>query len=137
MTTRLDLTDVRCADCTMLFAVPSDFQSIRRTDGKTFFCPAGHQNYYSAREDELKQLRKERQSLESQLKWSVMEAEQAKREKTTLKGQLTKTRNRLANGVCPCCHRTFKQLAAHMNNKHPDFKRAVLTTPPEGEKGNV
>lgn len=23
-------------------------------------------------------------------------------------------------GVCPCCNRTFKQLAAHMKTKHPD-----------------
>lgn len=23
--------------------------------------------------------------------------------------------------TCPCCKRTFKQLAAHMKNKHPEF----------------
>lgn len=34
---------------------------------------------------------------------------------------------RANHGVCPCCKRTFSQLARHMKTKHPDFKplRAV------------
>jgi hypothetical protein len=27
----------------------------------------------------------------------------------------------VAAGVCPCCKRTVKQLAAHMKEKHPEF----------------
>lgn len=27
-------------------------------------------------------------------------------------------------GMCPCCRRTFKQLAEHMKSKHPDFDPA-------------
>lgn len=29
--------------------------------------------------------------------------------------------NRVSAGTCPCCNRSFKQLAAHMKNKHPDY----------------
>ncbi len=34
---------------------------------------------------------------------------------------MTKVKKRAANGVCPCCNRTFSDLARHMKAKHPDF----------------
>lgn len=30
-------------------------------------------------------------------------------------------RKRASAGVCPCCNRTFSQLARHMQTKHPTF----------------
>jgi hypothetical protein len=30
----------------------------------------------------------------------------------------------VANGVCVCCNRSFKNLAAHMQTKHPEFATA-------------
>lgn len=33
----------------------------------------------------------------------------------------SKLKLRAANGVCPCCNRTFKQLAAHMSSQHPKY----------------
>lgn len=125
MTTLLELVEIRCCDCTMLFAVPQDFKQIRLYDGRSFYCPAGHSQFFTKRTDELEELKRQNQQLNNRVAWAETEAETAKRQKTALKGQLTKTRNRLANGVCPCCHRTFKQLASHMQNKHPDFKKAV------------
>lgn len=41
-----------------------------------------------------------------------------------MKGVATRLKNRAAHGVCPCCNRTFQQLARHMSAKHPDFKTA-------------
>lgn len=38
--------------------------------------------------------------------------------------QLTKTRKRIANGVCPCCHRTFQNLARHMAGQHPAYEES-------------
>ena len=37
------------------------------------------------------------------------------------KAAKTKLIKRIKNGICPCCNRTFKQLAAHMKNKHPEY----------------
>lgn len=37
------------------------------------------------------------------------------------KAAKTRMRNRIANGVCPCCNRYFAQLARHMANQHPEF----------------
>jgi hypothetical protein len=42
------------------------------------------------------------------------------------RGQTTKARNqleRVGNGVCPCCTRSFTNLRRHMATKHPGFKK--------------
>lgn len=42
----------------------------------------------------------------------------------------TRTRNRIAAGVCPCCNRTFQNLADHMRTLHADY---VAAEPEESE----
>ena len=37
----------------------------------------------------------------------------------------TKAKKRSIAGTCPCCHRTFRQMALHMRNKHPEFKAEI------------
>lgn len=37
------------------------------------------------------------------------------------KGVMRKTQKRVANGVCPCCNRSFENLRRHMETKHPDY----------------
>jgi hypothetical protein len=37
------------------------------------------------------------------------------------RGQLTKFKKRVGRGVCPCCNRHFKDLARHMESKHPEL----------------
>lgn len=37
------------------------------------------------------------------------------------KAAKTRLKNRAAAGVCPCCSRTFQDLARHMASKHPNF----------------
>lgn len=48
-----------------------------------------------------------------------LEAE--RRAHAATKGQLTKTRKRVAGGVCPCCNRSFVNLGRHMAGQHPDY----------------
>lgn len=38
-------------------------------------------------------------------------------------------RRRTAAGVCPCCNRSFVQLARHMKTKHPDHVEKPPTPP--------
>lgn len=64
-----------------------------------------------------------------------MRAEQAHREAAqhqsrAFKGVVTKLKKRAANGVCPCCNRTFVDLARHMAGKHPTFLAEEIL--PEG-----
>jgi len=37
------------------------------------------------------------------------------------KAALTRMTNRIAFGVCPCCHRHFDNLQRHIATKHPEF----------------
>lgn len=59
------------------------------------------------REDELARTRADR--------------DQVKASNRALKGVVTRTKKRVGNGVCPCCNRTFQQLARHMEAKHPEY----------------
>jgi hypothetical protein len=34
---------------------------------------------------------------------------------------VTKIKNRVGHGVCPCCTRSFQNLARHMASEHPTF----------------
>ena len=43
------------------------------------------------------------------------------RSRSAYMGQVTRLKNRAANGVCPCCTRHFQNLQAHMAKKHPDY----------------
>jgi hypothetical protein len=36
---------------------------------------------------------------------------------------VTKLKQRVANGVCPCCHRSFVNLHRHMAGQHPDYTK--------------
>lgn len=119
-----------CGECGITWAQPEGFTSARRTDGKTFYCPNGHPRVY--RETDVEKLRKEMQAQidrkERERQWAAeardryrQQAEETKRRLSAAKGQLTKTKNRIAGGVCPCCNRSFADLHRHMTTKHPDY----------------
>ena len=108
-----------CCNCSMLFAIPLDYQTRRRDDHATFYCPSGHPQYYQ-RPTEATRLKRELER-----KAQMLEAEQARA--LTLARDLKATatahkrmRTRIQNGICPCCNRTFQNLLAHMRTEHAD-----------------
>lgn len=130
MTGTIFMTEVECANCITHFGVDQALIKRCRETGRTFYCPLGHGNVH--RDSEVDRLKKQNQALTSQLTWAEQEAERnrvrlvaVRREKASIKGQLTKTRKRIVNGACPCCNRTFANVARHVDSKHPDFKAAV------------
>jgi len=127
VTTSIDLYVENCCNCGMSFAMTTDFKKRRRGDHDWFYCPSGHAQRYTAKSDEenlkeeLRREKLERESAEASKKLAWEEAEKAIRSQRAYKGQLTKTRKRIAKGVCPCCNRQFKDLHTHMTIKHPDY----------------
>lgn len=116
--------------CGVTFGITKSFMNARIHDRKTFYCPNGHSRWYPGESDDekiqklagqldlertrLKEVRERASRLSTQLDYS--------RRATKANGtRLKKIKHRVAHGVCPCCQRTFKQLAAHMENKHPDY----------------
>lgn len=106
-----------CITCGVAFWVPAVFKSKRISDKAIFYCPSGHSMAYAGESDEDKAAR-----LANELAASKRNAQSAWEQSEKLAAANRKLRRRAKNGVCPCCKRTFKELAAHMASKHPEFK---------------
>ena len=122
--TDLEVTD--CPSCGVDFAAPARLLRQRREQGGDFYCPNGHVLKFT--ETEIDKLRKRTKSLDAQLTSSRdqqratrAELESAERSRSALRGVVTRERNRVARGVCPCCSRTFADLAQHMAGQHPGY----------------
>ena len=83
-------------------------------------CPLGHK-HQPAGPSEAERLRcslSAERARHDQTKAELRETEARRRAEKAAKTRLQK---RVANGICPCCKRTFKDLARHMKNKHPEM----------------
>lgn len=118
--------------CGMRHAVPKElrrFQLRQHRNGETvidIYCPLGHPHVPTGKSEVEKvreQLDAERRRVASLT--SRFDQEQASHRAT--KSQLTKAKNRAKAGVCPCCKRTFQQLARHMTTQHPEFNPESLS----------
>jgi hypothetical protein len=114
------LTEIECCNCGIDYMVPDWFNKRCLESGVTFYCPAGHPQVY--RKSELVKLREQIAMLEGRARHLDDQRQAAERSAAAFKGEVTKLRSRVANGVCPCCHRTFVNVARHMQTKHPDFQ---------------
>jgi len=120
-TAEISLITEVCCNCGVAFAMPLDMQERRKKDHQDFFCPVGHQQHY-LEEHETEKLKKQVENLTKREQWAQQEAKKANEEANKAKQSLKALRGRTKAGICPCCKRTVKQMAAHMASKHPDFK---------------
>jgi hypothetical protein len=112
VTTTLKMHCLDCANCGILFGITQDFEARRREDHRDFYCPSGHANRYNQKS--------EADRLRDKLRAEGLEKERAMRDAAEAKAANEALLKRVHAGVCPCCKRTFKQLAAHMARKHPE-----------------
>lgn len=117
-----------CPACSMMFAAPHRFVAERRVDGQSFFCPAGHPMGFH--ETEVDRLKKQLEEQKRATAWAEQgrdswqrTAKSAERSLSATKGVVTRTKNRISKGVCPCCKRSFQDLRRHMGTKHPDYAK--------------
>ncbi len=131
-----------CCTCGVRIGAPSGLKKSRLDDHKTFYCINGHGQVYNGK-TEAERLTEE---LEKQKRWTesaraetarVRESrDAAERRASAARGQVTKIKNRVGNGVCPCCNRSFTNLQRHMHTKHPGYANedASPPSPSGGEK---
>jgi septal ring factor EnvC (AmiA/AmiB activator) len=113
------LAKTHCGACGVPFAMPSNLLTNARENSKIWFwCPNGHQLHCS--EDECDRLRTKNAQLERQLANRDEDVRAAKAALTATKGELTKVRKRIENGVCPHCHRSFQNVKRHMATQHKE-----------------
>ena len=131
------LTILHCSKCGVPFGLQVDIERSRRNDHDTFYCTNGHGQCFPQETEEerlKKQLNIERQKASTliasrdQLSAELRDTrETSKREKAALKGSITKMKNRVGRGVCPCCNRYFADVHKHMESKHPGFSKEEVT----------
>ena len=103
---------MHCGECGIEFCVPNFFQEERQKSGGNWYCPNGHSRVY--RESDADKFRRERDRALQQI---------AQRDETIALHERTigRLKKRTAAGTCPCCQRTFANMAQHMKRQHPDF----------------
>lgn len=117
-------------DCKQKFAMEDALYRQRKNDHYTFYCPRGHKQHFPDKSNEellqqelqqqkekIERLEQSRTSLHTLL---TNERTGRRNEVRSLKGAKTRILNRVKNGVCPCCNRSFSNLKRHMDSKHPD-----------------
>lgn len=112
-----------CPQCYMVFGMPKDFQANKRQTGTDFYCPAGHVMSY--RDNENARLKRQVEAANRNAEWQRTRAASIEKSLIAQKGVATKLRKRIANGVCPCCKRSFNNLHQHMTKQHPDYAKPV------------
>lgn len=106
-----------CCNCFIPFAMTEEFHKYRRKDKAYFYCPNGHPQHYTGKsDDEL--LREQKQKTASALEEARIQAARAQQ----LEDEAKRIAKRTNAGVCPCCNRSFVQLARHMKSKHPQHQ---------------
>lgn len=130
--TTVTLETVICCRCAVPFAMPTQLQQHFKDSKETFYCPNGHsQVYRKSTEQELRETleeeKRQRSQSEQALKAKLFEKqEEADNWRANWQKQLKekqkaeRTLKRVHKGVCPCCNRTFDNLAKHMQTKHPE-----------------
>lgn len=119
---------IACCECGMRFSMPKSMNDWYREDARRwFYCPKGHRQHYGGGESDIDAMRRERDRLKQQAARLEDERRQASelaasamRSASAYKGAATRMKNRAKAGVCPCCNRTFQDLARHMATKHSD-----------------
>lgn len=122
----IEMEDHTCGICGILFSAPAAFWAERRTGGahheKGWYCPNGHSRVF--RETENDKLTRELNAAKRDAEWQRQLRDRADKSLIAQRGENTKLRKRISNGVCPCCKRSFGNLRKHMTTKHPDYTTA-------------
>lgn len=117
--------EVEVCTCGVLFAAPKQLLDRCRQTGEGFYCPNGHVLVYGSENEKLKKKlaaeKDARARVQARLDQEQMHSRAMRGVVTKTKNKLAATEQRIANGVCPCCGRTFKELARHMKTKHPEY----------------
>jgi hypothetical protein len=125
----INLESVDCGECGGSYALNERYINQARAKGGTWHCPYCQTGWGYAEGTEAKlkkQLAAKEQELQAERERkaaALTRANLAEEARLKLERAVKKHKTRTAAGTCPCCTRTFKQLAAHMKNKHPDYAK--------------
>ena len=128
-TASIELTQVECGMCAGVYAISERYRAKKAEAGGFWNCPYCKGSWgYRTEDSELEKARREltreraRHDQTRADRDRVCDArDRADRRRAAAQGQVTKIKNRVGRGVCPCCNRSFENLARHMKSQHPKF----------------
>lgn len=116
-----------CCNCGVEFAFPQGLHKSFLKSHAPFYCPNGHSQHFTGEPDEVelkRQLEHARKALDDARAATVRArkaADDASLSARLTRGKLNALKKRVKHGVCPCCQRSFVQLARHMASQHPEY----------------
>lgn len=121
------LTTTKCW-CGIHFAIPTElYEHMQRRKGDRnppeCHCPLGHTMIFTGK-TEAQRERELREAADARAAGLRAEKDQLLASNRALKGVVTRTKNRVGKGVCPCCNRHFTDVERHMASKHPEYADA-------------
>jgi hypothetical protein len=125
------LTEIQCGQCGGVYALAENYRREKQQQGGFWNCPYCRCSWgYGEGENARlkKQLAQEKHNAEQtqarlrqEAEFAANRASIAERRRAAMKGQVTRIKNRVGKGVCPCCRRHFVNLQRHMQGQHPDW----------------
>jgi hypothetical protein len=125
----VELEKIDCPSCNALYALSSYYINRRRKDGRGWQCPYCANGTSFHGDDEISKLKKQLAEEQERKNHALADANILRSQVAAAMTAAEKLKKRAANGVCPCCTRTFSNVAQHMKQKHPEFAEKHKTAP--------
>lgn len=116
-----------CITCGVLYAVPETLIQRHRDYGGYHHCCNGHAQGWgedsatvSKQRRQIERLTQQQARLEDEKSAAWATANEQLKQAEAARRETARLRKRIGNGVCPCCKRSFANVARHMQTKHPD-----------------
>lgn len=120
-----DYTFSNCITCGVRYGIPRVLYSHQQDKGGYHHCPNGHSQGWSKEESKMARLERERDIARQQVARAEDEAREARAQAACDVAKAQKEtkllKKRASAGTCPCCKRTFSNMATHMKREHPQF----------------
>ncbi len=111
-----------CGKCGGVYAITQRVVDHHRETGGFWHCPYCQISwgYGESTADKLRKELDEKAKLLTAAKCEALRQSQLLEESDRKLSESNRKLNRVKNGVCPCCNRTFQNLHRHMKIKHPE-----------------
>ena len=116
------LTTIDCGSCGGTYAINERYRAQKYEEGGCWNCPYCQTSWGFAG-SEIYKLKEKLRHEAKRREWVERDLKDTENRLRAQKAAKTRLKNRIAAGVCPCCNRSFVNLARHMNTKHPDYAK--------------
>lgn len=115
----IEMTSMECGECGIAFYVPERWRDEKQQTGAGWYCPNGHGRVYA--DNDVAKAKRELEAEKVRHKNTLAQLNESRAAVGKADKEIKRIKKRAAAGVCPCCNRTFQQLARHMTAKHPTY----------------